>query len=229
MPIHDHQPSLRGGAFLWGGIGLGLVLAALAHPRIRIAGRRRQEERGTGADGSPGGQDPRSRGLGVAQPLDRDAGAGRAGQRQAGLAGGGRIRSGAHRRRADAARRPACWSSRWPWAIASTRARCWPSSIRRISAQAYDDNDKAADAFKLDREESWRARRSRTKLGAASDQDLDQARSDRAQAAAEYTRTQARLKMLGVSADAKSADRAADGDGAGGRQHHDARRSRPAT
>lgn len=26
MPIHDHEPSLRGGAFLWGGIGFGVLL-----------------------------------------------------------------------------------------------------------------------------------------------------------------------------------------------------------
>ena len=26
MPIHDHEPTFRGGAFLWGGIGLGLLL-----------------------------------------------------------------------------------------------------------------------------------------------------------------------------------------------------------
>ena len=28
MPIHDHQPSRRGGAFLWGGIVLGVLLLA---------------------------------------------------------------------------------------------------------------------------------------------------------------------------------------------------------
>jgi membrane fusion protein, heavy metal efflux system len=33
MPIHDHEPSARGGAFLWGGIGLGLLflVALLTH------------------------------------------------------------------------------------------------------------------------------------------------------------------------------------------------------
>src|SRR5580704_17805073 len=33
MPIHDHQPSKRGGAFLWGGIGLGVLflVGALTH------------------------------------------------------------------------------------------------------------------------------------------------------------------------------------------------------
>jgi hypothetical protein len=30
MPIHDHEPSFRGKAFLWGGLGLGMLfLAAL--------------------------------------------------------------------------------------------------------------------------------------------------------------------------------------------------------
>ena len=29
MPIHDHMPTRRGGAFLWGGIGLGILLLAL--------------------------------------------------------------------------------------------------------------------------------------------------------------------------------------------------------
>ena len=33
MPIHDHEPSLRGGAFLWGGLVLGLLflVALLTH------------------------------------------------------------------------------------------------------------------------------------------------------------------------------------------------------
>src|SRR5579864_2127316 len=29
MPIHDHEPTFRGAAFLWGGIGLGLLLLAV--------------------------------------------------------------------------------------------------------------------------------------------------------------------------------------------------------
>ena len=33
MPIHDHEPSFRGRAFLWGGIGLGLLLLAALFTR----------------------------------------------------------------------------------------------------------------------------------------------------------------------------------------------------
>jgi cobalt-zinc-cadmium efflux system membrane fusion protein len=69
-------------------------------------------------------------------------------------------------------------------------------------AQAYDDHEKAADTLELTRKKLER-QKGQFKIGAASDQDLDQARSDHAQAAAEYARTQARLKVLGVPADAK--------------------------
>ena len=73
-------------------------------------------------------------------------------------------------------------------------------------AQAYDDNEKAADAFKLN--EKLVARQAeQAKIGAASEQELDQAKSNYRQAAAEYSRTQAHLKMLGVSADTKPASR----------------------
>src|ERR1700678_706480 len=32
MPIHDHEPSFRGRAFLWGGIGLGVLFLAPLFP-----------------------------------------------------------------------------------------------------------------------------------------------------------------------------------------------------
>jgi membrane fusion protein, heavy metal efflux system len=63
--------------------------------------------------------------------------------------------------------------------------------------QAYDDNDKAADTFRLTQKNLSR-QEEQLKLGTASTRDLDQARSDNAQASAEYARTQARLKTLGV-------------------------------
>lgn len=67
-------------------------------------------------------------------------------------------------------------------------------------AQAYDDNDKAADTFRL-AEKNLARQEGQAKIGAASDRDLDQARSDHSQAQAEYARTQAHLRVLGVSAE----------------------------
>jgi membrane fusion protein, heavy metal efflux system len=69
-------------------------------------------------------------------------------------------------------------------------------------AQAYDDNEKAADTLELTKKKLER-QEGQLKIGAASDQDLDQARSDHTQAVAEYARTQARLKVLGVVPDAR--------------------------
>ena len=64
-------------------------------------------------------------------------------------------------------------------------------------AQAWADSDKADAALRvltrnLTREEA------QNRIGAASDRDLDQARSDQLQAQAEFTRTQGRLRALGV-------------------------------
>jgi membrane fusion protein, heavy metal efflux system len=65
--------------------------------------------------------------------------------------------------------------------------------------QAYDDDEKAADAHRLTQKNLVR-QEEQFKLGTLSARDLDQAKSDDAQAAAEYARTQARLKTLGVPA-----------------------------
>jgi cobalt-zinc-cadmium efflux system membrane fusion protein len=65
-------------------------------------------------------------------------------------------------------------------------------------AQAYDDNDKAADADALTTKNLHR-QEEQFKLGTASARDLDQARSDNTQAAAEYARTLAHLKTIGAS------------------------------
>jgi len=64
--------------------------------------------------------------------------------------------------------------------------------------QAYDDNDKAADAHQLAQKNLAR-QEEQFKLGTLSSRDLDQARSDEAQTAAEYARAQARLRTLGVA------------------------------
>jgi membrane fusion protein, heavy metal efflux system len=67
-------------------------------------------------------------------------------------------------------------------------------------AQAYDDDEKAADAAELTHKNLER-QEGQFKLGAASTRDLDQTRSDATQASSEYVRTQARLKVLGVDPD----------------------------
>jgi len=64
-------------------------------------------------------------------------------------------------------------------------------------AQAYADNARAADSFTLTARNLER-QSAQEEIGAASVRDLDQAKSEHAQAAAEYARTRTRLRMLGA-------------------------------
>jgi cobalt-zinc-cadmium efflux system membrane fusion protein len=66
--------------------------------------------------------------------------------------------------------------------------------------QAYEDYDKAVDTSQLTRKNLAR-QEEQFKLGTASTRDLDQARSDYTQAAADHARTAARLKTLGIATD----------------------------
>jgi membrane fusion protein, heavy metal efflux system len=70
-------------------------------------------------------------------------------------------------------------------------------------AQAYDDNSKAIDALALTTKNLERQEQ-QLKIGVISDRDLDQARSDHTQAQAEATRTQAHLVALGADASSHS-------------------------
>jgi membrane fusion protein, heavy metal efflux system len=70
-------------------------------------------------------------------------------------------------------------------------------------AQAIDDDVKAHDALRLS-ERNLERQEGQAKIGAASDRDVDQARSDHSQALAEYTRTQARLKVIGTAGEPRS-------------------------
>jgi cobalt-zinc-cadmium efflux system membrane fusion protein len=65
-------------------------------------------------------------------------------------------------------------------------------------AQANDDNAKAIDALNLATRNLERQEQ-QSRIGVISDRDLDQARSDHAQAQAEATRTQARITALGAA------------------------------
>jgi len=73
-------------------------------------------------------------------------------------------------------------------------------------AQAYDDYDKAASSAALARK-SLGYQEAQLKIGAASQRDLDQARSDHQQAEAEYARTRARLRAMGADEEARGANR----------------------
>jgi membrane fusion protein, heavy metal efflux system len=206
MPIHDHQPSFRGGAFLWGGIGLGVLLLAvlLTHGFGLFSGN------GKGAatpdlmvrQGDkilvPEGSALRAR-LSVmpasAQPVSPK------------LLLPAVVES-------DPARTAAVLTPLTGRLIALKVAlgdRVVRGQVLAVIdspdlEQAYNDNEKAADSFRLT-EKTLGRQEAQNKLGVASDRDLDQAKSDYAQAAAEYTRTQAHLKVFGASADAKPASR----------------------
>jgi cobalt-zinc-cadmium efflux system membrane fusion protein len=73
-------------------------------------------------------------------------------------------------------------------------------------AQAYGDNDKAASSARLAATNLKRSEE-QFKIGATAQRDLDQARSDNDQAAAEYLRTRARLRAMGAPEDARGAAR----------------------
>src|ERR1700722_5052464 len=206
MPIHDHEPNFRGGVFLWGGIGLGLLLLVtlLTH------------------------------GFGLLNRSDKGSSTPDLMVRQGDkivVPEGSALRS---RLTVMAASTQALSPKLLlPAVVESDPARTatvlTPLSGRLIAlkvalgdrvnrgqvvaiidspdlAQAYTDNEKAADAFKLN-QKTLERQEAQNKLGVASDRDLDQAKSDYAQAAAEYTRTQAHLKTLGASAEAKPASR----------------------
>jgi membrane fusion protein, heavy metal efflux system len=203
MPIHDHEPTLRGGAFLWGGIGLGLVLmvALLTHGFGLFGGN----GKGSAEPGLmvrqgemilvPEGSSLRSR-------LSVVAAASQAVKPKLQLPAV--VES-------DPARTAAVLTPLSGRLIALKVALGDRVSRGQIVAlidspdlgQALNDNEKAADSFKLTAKNLERQEAQNT-LGVASDRDLDQAKSDHAQAAAEYTRTQARLKVLGLSPDTKS-------------------------
>jgi cobalt-zinc-cadmium efflux system membrane fusion protein len=200
MPIHDHEPSFRGRAFLWGGIGLGLLFLAalLTHGFGLFSGASKTEEppalmvRQGDRIVVPEGSALRNA-LTVAPAAARPVNA--------------RIVLPAVVE-SDPARTAAVLtplSGRLTSLKVSLGDRVKKGEVLAILdspdlGQAYDDDAKAADTLKL-AEKNLEREEGQHRIGAASDKDLDQAKSDRAQAQAEYTRTQARLKVLGGSGD----------------------------
>jgi len=202
MPIHDHQPAFRGRAFFWGGIILGVLLVAvlLTHGfgLLRPASKGddapawsvRQGDKIVVPEGSP----LRTR-LGVAAAAAVPVNA--------------RLVLPAMVE-ADPARTATVipqLSGRVTELKVHLGDRVAKGQVLVVIdsadlAQAYDDYDKAADASKLTQKNLGRQTQ-QSAIGVASDRDLDQARSDDAQAQAELVRTRAHLNVLGVPIDSR--------------------------
>ncbi|MDR3416712.1 MAG: efflux RND transporter periplasmic adaptor subunit [Nevskia sp.] len=202
MPIHDHTPSPRGRAFLLGGILLGLLLVAAlftngfglfaGHKKAaaEAAAMVRQGDKIVIPEGSP----LRER-LTVMAASEQEV--------SARLMLPGVVE--AEPSRTAAVLSPL--SGRLLELKVALGERVTRGQVLAVIdspdlAQAYDDNDKAADSFALTQKNLER-QQGQAGIGAASDRDLDQARSDHAQAAAEYARTQAHLHALGASPDTR--------------------------
>jgi membrane fusion protein, heavy metal efflux system len=196
MATHDHMPTARGNAFLWGGVALGIILVAglLTHGFGLFSSRGSAAEtpalihRGDQIvvpDGSP----LRAR-LTVAPAV-------------AELSSGRWVLPGIVE--ADPARTAAVLTPlagrlvELKVALGDRVARGQVLAVIDSPdlAQAYDDNEKAADTFRLTTKTLTR-QEGQLKIGAAAERDVDQARSDLAQATAEYARTRARLTTLAV-------------------------------
>jgi cobalt-zinc-cadmium efflux system membrane fusion protein len=199
MPLHEHEPTLRGRAFLWGGIGLGLLfLAVVLTKGFGLLGgpaKGAEEPASMVRQGNkilvPEGSMLRSR-LSVMPAAAQSV--------EPKLTFPGIVD-------ADPARTVAIFtplSGRVTALKVGLGERVSRGQVLAVLdspdlGQALDDDDKAADTARLT-ETNLKRQEAQNTLGVASDRDLDQARSEYAQAAAEYTRTQARLKSLGITA-----------------------------
>jgi membrane fusion protein, heavy metal efflux system len=196
MAIHEHEPTFRGKAFLWGGVGLGLLFLAafLTHGfgLLGGSGKAATEPQALVRQGDkiivPEGSALRER-LSVMPAAVQTVGAK--------LVLPGIVE-------ADPAHTAAVLTPLGGRVVALkvalgdrvTRGQVLAVVDSPDLGQAYDDDDKAVDTLRLT-EKNLARQEAQNKLGVASDRDLDQARSDHTQAAAEYTRTQARLTVLG--------------------------------
>ncbi|GAC1452119.1 MAG: efflux RND transporter periplasmic adaptor subunit [Steroidobacteraceae bacterium] len=196
MDIYDHSPTAGGRAFLWGGIGLGVLLIVLLLTH------------GFGLFGGPGNTAAAApalvhRGDQVFIP-EKSA----LRERLTLLAAPAESRSSAISApgtiEADPARTVVVLSPgagrvhELKIALGDhvQRGQALVTIDSPDLAQAYADNDKAASAAGL-AAKILGYQEAQFRMGAAAQKELDQARSDNVQAAAEYTRTQARLRAMG--------------------------------
>ncbi len=198
MDLHDHTPTARGRAFMWGGILLGVLFVIIVytdgfgllggngHPAEESGGPVRKGDAIFIPEGSA------LRGRIVVRPATAQA-------VSAELQSPGVVESD-----------PAVTAA--VLAPLTGRIEALPVALgQRVTrgqvvaildspdlAQANDDNVKAADALALSAKNLERQEQ-QYKIGVISDRDLDQARSEHAQAQAEATRAQARLAALGAA------------------------------
>jgi cobalt-zinc-cadmium efflux system membrane fusion protein len=202
MDIHDHSPTAGGRAFLWGGIGLGLLLIVLllTHGFGLFAGG------GNSAAEAPalvrkGGQvfipekSPlRERLTLLAAPAEA---------RNTIITAPGIVES--NPARTVSVLPPGAGRVREIKVSLGDRVQRGQALVSIDSpdlAQAYADNDKAASAAGL-AAKNLKYQEAQFKIGAAAQKDLDQTRSDNAQAVAEYTRTREHLRAIGAAPDAR--------------------------
>jgi membrane fusion protein, heavy metal efflux system len=196
MQIHDHAPNARGNAFLWGGIILGVIVvaAALTHG-FGLLGE---------AAATPEPTMLERHGDKIVIPESSPL----------------RQRVSVEAAQAEAVNPKLILPAIVESDPARTAAVLTPLGGRVVEikvalgdrvhkgqvlavidspdlGQAYADYDKATDSYQLTQKNLTR-QEEQFKLGTLSSRDLDQAKSDNAQAAAEFARTQARLKTLGV-------------------------------
>jgi membrane fusion protein, heavy metal efflux system len=200
MPIHDHEATFQGRAFVWGGIGLGvLFVAALLTHGFGMLGP------------SSKGTEPPELMIRQGEKIIVPEGSALRGRLTVEQASAQPVNSTLVLPaviESDPARTAAVLAPLGGRLIALKVAlgdRVAQGQVLAVIdspdlGQAYEDDDKAADTLKL-ADKNLARQEGQNKIGAASDRDLDQARSDRAQAEAEYVRTQARLKALGASHD----------------------------
>ncbi len=202
MPIHDHQPAFSGRAFFWGGIVLGLLLVAvlLTHG-FGLFTRRDKGPEGpawmtrhgdqiTVPDGSP------LRTRLTIEPAAAQPSAARL-QLPAIV-------------EADPAR-TASVIPQLSGRVIDLKVRLGDRVVKGQTlavldsadlAQAYADYDKAVDADRLARKNLQRQQQ-QNEIGVASDRDLDQSKSDAAQAATEVARARTRLTILQVPVESR--------------------------
>jgi membrane fusion protein, heavy metal efflux system len=206
MAIHEHEPTLRGKAFLWGGVGFGALFLAIFLTRgcglLGGSGNGAAAAQSMVRQGDkilvPEGSALRERLSIISAPIQPVS---------ARLVLPGIVE-------ADPARTAAVLTPAGGRVVALKVAlgdRVVRGQVLAVIdspdlAQAYDDDDKAADTVKLT-EKNLKRQEAQNVLGVASDRDLDQARSDHVQAVAEFTRTRARLQAFGAVVGNKSASR----------------------